>query len=260
MPQLWSDKRLQLTDDTNSPVIFIPGGTAGVGLAVATALLSSGYRVAIAGRSKTDTSPSSRNLHYYQCDTRKADEIRATLDTISTSWAPVSAIVNCVGPFRRIPLQAEQVENWRDTIESNLTSAFSLYQQAVPYLISHQRSRIISFAVAKADQLLGRTHITAYYCAKAALIALTRAYAVNYAKNGLTANIISLGDVDSKDDEKREDRATDKREQKWPSLKIPAGRLGKTSEVASLVSYLLKQDAQYINGAIIDTSGAWSFA
>jgi|GEM_PF-242972 len=248
-------------------VAFIPGGNAGIGKIIAECLLKDGYSVAIGSRSQS-TSHSERavvgtrdSIAYFKCDIRKPLDISKTLAAIDLKWGSISTIINCVGPFRTIALGDETVSGWKDTFDSNLNSAFYLYQQAIPYLLKNKEPRILSFTIAKADQLLGRKRITSYYCAKAALIALTRAYAVNYANKGLTANIISLGDIREADDKKNKKDGSSKTDHRqWPQLDIPAQRLGNYQEASTLVQYLLRPEAQYINGALIDLSGAWAFA
>jgi 3-oxoacyl-[acyl-carrier protein] reductase len=109
--------------------------------------------------------------------------------------------------------------------------------------------RIICFSMSNAEQLVGQPQLTAHYIAKVGLVVLMRSLARLVARDGITANCIAPGFIDSGSAPKVELDAAVKR--------IPAGDLGTVEETAALVRFLISDEARYINGANIQISGAW---
>jgi 3-oxoacyl-[acyl-carrier protein] reductase len=109
--------------------------------------------------------------------------------------------------------------------------------------------RIINFSMANADQLVGQPFVTAHYIAKVGVLVLTRTLAKMLAPDGITANAISPGFIDS---------GSAPPEELAKMIKnIPAGYIGTTQEVAAIVNFLLSEEARYVNGANIHVSGGW---
>jgi 3-oxoacyl-[acyl-carrier protein] reductase len=109
--------------------------------------------------------------------------------------------------------------------------------------------RIINFAVANAEQLIGQPNVTAYYIAKVGVLILTRTLARLLAPYGITVNAISPGVIDS--------GSVSQEELRHITQHIPAGDVGTTQDIASVVNFLLSEEARYVNGANIHVSGGW---
>jgi 3-oxoacyl-[acyl-carrier protein] reductase len=116
-------------------------------------------------------------------------------------------------------------------------------------MIERRWGRIVNFSMANADQFVGQPSITAHYIAKVGVLILTRSLARTLAPHGITVNSISPVFIDSGSAPKEELMAMEKR--------IPAGYVGSTNDAVEVASFLLSDEARYVNGANIHLSGGW---
>jgi 3-oxoacyl-[acyl-carrier protein] reductase len=133
--------------------------------------------------------------------------------------------------------------------DNNLHPVFYLSRAAARGMIRRKWGRIINFSMVNADQLVGQPFITAHYIAKTGVIILTRSLAKELAPHGITANSISPGFIDT--------GSVPKEELSLSYKNIPAGYLGDPRDAVGAVSYLLSDEARYVNGTNIHVSGAW---
>jgi 3-oxoacyl-[acyl-carrier protein] reductase len=161
----------------------------------------------------------------------------------------VDALVNCAGPFRRVPLLEETVSGWQSMFDGNLHPVFYLSRAVAPGMIARGWGRIVAFSMANADQGVGQPGITAHYIAKVGVLVLTRSLAKALAPHGITVNAVSPGFIDS--------GSVPLEEMSRMIANIPAGYVGTTEDAAGVVRFLLSDEARYVNGTNIHLSGAW---
>jgi 3-oxoacyl-[acyl-carrier protein] reductase len=238
-------------------VALIPGGARGIGRAVALMLADRGWSVATCYR----TSEGPANLLAEELrgkgvramtartdvsDPRAAEEL---VRSVEREWGRVDALINSAGPYHRVGLLEETVEGWHSMFDNNLHPLFHLGRAVAPGMRERKWGRIVSFAMANADQLTGQPMVTAHYIAKIGVLVLSRSLAKLLAPYGITVNTISPGFIDS---------GSAPAEELSKMLKsIPAGYIGSTQDAASTVCWLLSDEARYVNGANIQLSGAW---
>ena len=236
---------------------LIPGGTRGIGRALALRLAAEDWAVAVC----------------YKQNGKAADTLREELKTVSESvwitradvsdyavaeklvrdveerFGGIDALINCIGAYRRAPLLEETAEDWCYMFDANLHPVFYLCRVVAPGFIRRGWGRIVNFGMVNAEQLTAQPYVTAHYIAKAGVIVLTRSLARALAPHGITVNVISPGFIDS---------GGVSREELAESFKnIPAGYMGSPDDVVSTVRWLLSEESRYVNGANIQISGAW---
>jgi len=150
------------------------------------------------------------------------------------------------------PTRIEQLteEEWRATIDTNLSAAFFCIQASVPTMKKQGYGRIVNVSslAGRSVSTLGGAHYTA---SKAGMLGLTRAAAKELGAHGITANAVCPGLIDT---ELVHENATPERlEALGQSFPVP--RLGRPEEVADLICYLAGESAGYINGASFDING-----
>ncbi len=238
-------------------VALITGGARGIGRAVALDLAERGWSVAICYRTSAKEGAEvvaaiqkkgSRGLAL-QCDVSEPKAVQQMVKQVEGEWERIDALINCAGPYHRINLLEESVEGWHSMFDNNLHPVFYLSQAVVAGMMNRKWGRIVCFSMANADQLIAQPQLTAHYIAKVGLLVLARSLARVLAPHGITVNAISPGFVDSGSAPKEELAAMVKR--------IPAGYAGTLEDAASVVRFLLSDEARYINGANIHLSGAW---
>lgn len=241
-------------------VALITGGARGIGKAIAMRLARDGWAIAICYRTSQDAaqhtlqaiqdiqSTKDHSLQV-QCDVSDSDAAKALVEHVQGTWKRIDALINCAGPYHRVPLLEETVEGWNAMFQNNLHPVFYLSREIAGGMKERRWGRIITFSMANADQMIAQTHVTAHYIAKAGVLILTRSLAKALAPYGITVNAISPGFIDSGSASPEELSSMVKR--------IPAGYIGDVNDTVSAVTFLLSDEARYVNGTNIHVSGGW---
>jgi 3-oxoacyl-[acyl-carrier protein] reductase len=228
-----------------------------MGRATARALAHRGWRIAASYLSREAEARSLEaeiladggEISTFQADVsdhRLAEEL---VRAVESKFGRIDALINCAGPYRRIHLLEETIEQWHSIFNSNLHSVFYLSRAVAPGMKERKWGRIVNFGLANADQQVGQPYITAHYIAKVGVLVLTRSLAKALAPHGITVNAISPGFIDT--------GSVPLEELSNMVKNIPAGYVGTPEDAASVVGYLLSDEARYVNGANIHLSGAW---
>ena len=238
-------------------VAVITGGARGIGRAIALHLAASGWSVAICYRTSEREAEETveaikqagtRGLAV-QADVSDPEAALRLVREVEKTWGRIDALINCAGPYHRVPLLEETLEGWHAMFSNNLHPVFYLSRLVAPGMIERKWGRIITFSMATADQLVAQPQVTAHYIAKAGVLILTRTLARVLAPHGITVNAISPGFIASGSAPAEELAAMEKR--------IPAGHVGTVDDAVAVVNFLLSDEAGYVNGANIHVSGAW---
>lgn len=238
-------------------IALVTGASSGIGAAVAIEFADAGWGVMAAGRDESrldEVADVSENIATWAgelVDSDACDELIAeTLDEFSR----IDCLVNSAGVYIRGDVGETSNDDWRQTISINLDVPFFLSRSALPYLLK-SRGSIINIA---SDWGLKAGRYAAAYCAsKGALILLTKAMALDHARDGLRVNAICPGDVDTPmltneamtQDQDIDSYLADLAEQS------PNGRIADPGEVASLVLFLAGDAARHITGTAIPIDG-----
>jgi 3-oxoacyl-[acyl-carrier protein] reductase len=235
----------------------ITGGARGIGRAIALSLARAGWSVAICYRSSEHEARGTveaiekeggKGLAV-QADVSDPEAALGFVRRVEETWGRIDALINCAGPYHRVPLLEETLEGWHAMFGNNLHPVFYLGRLVARNMMERKWGRIITFSMANADQCVAQPQITAHYIAKAGVLILTRTLARVLAPHGITVNAISPGFIAS-------GSAPDE-ELKTMEKKIPAGYVGSLDDAVAAATFLLSDDAKYVNGANIHLSGAW---
>ncbi len=238
-------------------VALISGGARGIGRAIALSLAEGGWSIAICYRTSRQqaeetigavTAKGVRGLAE-QCDVSDPASAAAFAAKAEKDFGRIDALINCAGPYHRVPLLQETVDGWLEMFANNLHPVFYLSRAVAPGMQQRRWGRIVNFSMANADQLVAQPQVTAHYIAKAGVLVLTRSLARVLAPHGITVNAISPGFIKSGSAPESELAAMVKN--------IPAGYAGELSDTVSVVNFLLSDEARYVNGANIHLSGGW---
>ena len=227
------------------------GSSSGIGIASALALKSLGANVIITSTTTRIFDRANeiqgRGLVADLCDERQVQELFSNIDSLDilVNNAGMTSISMPAGDSEAGDIANIELSNWRLGIARNLESAFLVTKHALPLLRKSKGGRIIMIS-SVTGALMAMRNQPIYAAAKAGMIGLTKALALDEAKNSITCNAILPGWIAT-------DSISDK--EKEQGRFVPLGRGGRTEEVASAVAFLVSEEASYITGQSIVIDG-----
>jgi 3-oxoacyl-[acyl-carrier protein] reductase len=252
-----------VTDDAR--VALISGGASGIGRATAVRLARSGWRVLI-GQFPGDPHDGGETLRQVEeaggvgavadLDVAQTASVDAFAASALERWGRIDGVMAGAGILRRAPFASMTDERWDEMLQVDLHGVMRLARAALPHLGSGASIVAISSI---AGGVYGWGEHAHYATAKAGLIGLVRSLAVELGPRGIRANAIIPGLIESP-------QSLDPVNSLGPDgLKaagdyIPWGRVGRPEEVASVIAFLLGDEAAYVSGQAITVDGALTVA
>jgi NAD(P)-dependent dehydrogenase (short-subunit alcohol dehydrogenase family) len=235
----------------NNAVIF--GGASGIGWATARILMEHGARVTIADV-RTPAALNDSSLLYVDCDVRDAEQVSEAVRQ-ATEVGPLDWLVYSTGIQHYGSVVSTTVEEY-DLVQSvNARGAFLACRAAIPVMRSGGAIVLVSSVQALACQ----EGVAAYAASKGTLEALTRAMAVDHAKDNIRVNSVLPGTVDTPMVRSSAERFSganglEQTLQQWGNHH-PLGRVAHANEIANLIAFLLSEKASFITGASYNADG-----
>lgn len=246
-----------------SRVALVSGGSSGIGYAVVNRLLQDGWRVAFFSQNEQRVNEAEAELAARHgadrvlartLDLRDPASVQAFVRDIDENWGGVDALVSNAGfspkkPAGRTPLVELDLDEWRDVLSVNLTGALVCCQAVLPGMKARRHGRIV-FIGSVAGRTMPRIASASYVASKSALVGLMRSIVSEHAGQGITANTVCPGRIMT---EMTGDPASPANQSAL--TRIPVGRLGAPDDIARAVAFLVADDADFVNGAVLDVNG-----
>jgi 3-oxoacyl-[acyl-carrier protein] reductase len=239
----------------NDRVALVTGASQGIGRATALALAGAGAKVACAARNAeklatvvAEITAAGGEALAVQMDVAEAGQIKAGFKQLSERFARLDILVNNAAITRDMLALRMKLEDWDAVLRTNLTGAYLCTQQAIGVMLRQRYGRIINVSSVVAET--GNAGQANYVAAKAGLIGLTRAIAVEIASRSITVNAVAPGFIATP--------MTDGLVQPVKDAmlaRIPLGRMGTDAEIASAIVFLASEQAGYITGHVLDVNG-----
>lgn len=238
---------------------MVVGGTSGIGRAISLGLASAGADVVAASRRGEEVdriaseieSQGRRSLRL-TADVRD----RASLETLHTrvleSFGRVDILFNCAGMTMRLPTLEFSEEDWSTILDTNLTGTFRSCQIFGRTMIEQRYGRIVN--IASLATMVAFRDVAAYGASKAAVGALTKSLAVEFAPYGVTVNAIAPGIFPTALNDELVSNTDRGREL---LMRTPMNRFGKLEEIAGGAIYLASDAASYVTGEILVIDGGY---
>jgi len=233
---------------------LVTGGSRGIGRAVAAALLRVGCRVAILSRDAASLGAAQRALQdmgaelvAVRGDVAVRDDVRAAVESVIDRFGAIDVLVNNAAIINRDTLLQLTEDAWDQVMATNVKSLLFACQAVAPSMMRRHWGRIINAASYGAWH---PSHAHGLYAAsKAAVIALTKAWAAELAPYGIHVNAYAPGPI-----------ATDMvagspGTPEDVTRPVALGRMGRPEEVADAVAFLASERASFLTGAVLEISG-----
>jgi 3-oxoacyl-[acyl-carrier protein] reductase len=230
------------------PTALVTGASRNIGRAIALALATSGYDVGILARADRDAAQRVADeiphAHVVLADVRDRAAVTAAVSEVAGALGPIDVLVNNAAMRREQPFEEITTDDWHEVLGVILDGAFHCSTAVLPDMVRRGTGRIVNIAgVTGQTGAARRAHVVT---AKAGIIGLTKALALEYAGSGVTVNAVSPGMIDTT-------RTHIPHHHK--GIDIPVGRRGTPAEVAAAVRYLASPEAAFVTGQTVNVNG-----
>jgi 3-oxoacyl-[acyl-carrier protein] reductase len=241
-------------------VALVTGASQGIGWDIAQALVVAGAKVAVAARTEEklallvgEIAAAGGEAIAVKMDVADAEQVKAGFKQVIEKFGRLDILVNNAAITRDGLAVRMKPDDWDAVIRTNLTGAHLCIQQALGTMMRARAGRIINVSSVVAQT--GNAGQANYVAAKAGLIGLTKAIAMEIASRNITVNAVAPGFIETP----MTDVLSAKVKEELKTL-IPLGRLGVPRDVAASIVFLASDEAAYITGHVLDVNGGMYLA
>ena len=236
---------------------MITGGARGIGKATASKMVKEGASVGLLDIMDKELEQTARELKAVggkalalQADVTQKKEMEKAVEKILSKWGRVDMLVNNAGIVKPALLENIQDEDWDAVVDVNLKGAFFCTRAVLPSMKEHRYGKIVNIS---SRASLGKELRTVYGATKAALIGITRTWALELAQYNINVNAIGPGPIAT-------ELFTAANPLDSPRTKaiingIPLKRMGQPEDVANLILFLVSEESSFITGQVIFICG-----
>lgn len=236
-------------------VAIITGGSNGIGWETVNVFLREGAKVAIADYN-IDIAEEKRkaitqygdSVGFFQVNVANQESVKEMATAVVEKFGKVDILINNAGITRDALLTKMNVEDFQAVIDVNLTGVFLCTQAVVPFMIDQGYGRIIS--TSSVSGVYGNPGQTNYAATKAGLIGMTKSWAKEFGRKGITANAVAPGFIETSMVETVPEKVISR-----IVSTIPLQKLGKPEDIAHAYLFLSSDEASYINGTVLHVDG-----
>ena len=236
-------------------VALITGASQGIGRETALALAQAGAKVAVAARNEeklaalvSEITATGAEALAIKMDVANADEVKAGFKQLLEKFGRLDILVNNAAITRDGLAMRMKQDDWDAVLRTNLTGAHLCIQQALPPMMKARAGRIINITSVVAQS--GNAGQANYVAAKAGLIGLTKAIAIEIASRNITVNALAPGFIETPMTDVLPDAVKEQLK-----TRIPLGRMGTPRDVTSAILFLASDEAAYITGHVLNVNG-----
>jgi dihydroanticapsin dehydrogenase len=239
-------------------VALVTGGSRGIGKAISRIFLQEGALVAITAKDPKRLEKAASdlgNVFFMAGDIRNENDVQNIVKRTIEKFGRIDILVNNAGVFPQVkPLHEISDKEWNEVIDVNLTGQFRFTRAVIPFMIKNGGT-IINISSNAGLKSFENFEADAYTASKGALVLLTKAWAVEYAKYKIRVNCVCPGIVET---DMTSPYLVSESDRKMAVAEHPIGRIGNVDDVANAVLYFASNDSSWITGAILSLDGGAS--
>jgi NAD(P)-dependent dehydrogenase (short-subunit alcohol dehydrogenase family) len=239
-------------------IVLITGGTSGIGKVTAIAFAQAGAKVILTGRREkegaevvAEITKNGGTAAFVRTDVAKESEVKKAVDFVLSTYGRLDVAFNNAGVEMLGPLDQVTEEQYRSTFDINVWGVLNSMKHEITAMLKTGGGAIVN--TSSIGGHIGLAQASIYVATKHAVEGLTKAAAVEFAKQGIRVNAVAPGTIDTEMVARFPSEA-----QNWLKSQHPVGRFGASEEIAAAVLYLASDAAKFTTGTILAVDGGWS--
>lgn len=250
---------------------LLTGAGSGIGRAAALRLASEGAEVVVTDLKSELAQDVADQIRQaggqataLACDVSDEAQVRESVAAANSAMGGVDALVLSAGIFTRGYVHELTLDDWEWVLRVNLTGMFLMAREALPLLVAAGGGSLVTVgSVASVVSAAGSSAVS-YKVSKAGVLQLTRTIAVEYADQGIRANCVCPAGVESQFEEHAEENAlrattqTDRRPSRVPVVRNLLGRRAQPEEIATVIAFLVSDEASFVTGSAVMADGGYT--
>jgi len=237
----------------SSRTAIVTGGASGIGRAIALRLARDGMRVGVldldaAGAARVATEAGAWGV---EADVATASSVNAAVERLRRDVGPVQVLVNAAGIASFVPFAEMTEDAWDRMIAVHLKGTYNCIRAVLPDMVAARWGRIVNIA-SVAGLSGGGPGLAHYAAAKAGIIGLTKVLGMELAPQGITANAIAPGLIDTP---LLERSGMPEQVRQMIVGRTPVGRIGKPEDIAAACAFLASEEAGFMCGQVVSPNG-----
>ena len=244
-------------NDIKNKNIIVTGASGGIGNSIVKKLYEFGANVLASGtriEKLEELKKICNNIKILNFDIAQSDKIEGFIDRATDALeGSLDCMINNAGITQDNLAIRMSIDEWKKVIDINLTSTFLMSKFAIKKMLKKKSGKIVNItSVVGHTGNIGQAN---YSASKAGIVAMSKSFAIEYAKKNINVNCISPGFIKTV--------MTDKIDDKFKETiisKIPSARLGQPEDIANAVLFLISNQSDYINGETLHVNGGMYMA
>jgi NAD(P)-dependent dehydrogenase (short-subunit alcohol dehydrogenase family) len=246
-----------MQNDYTNKIVLVTGGTSGIGKVTAIAFANAGAKVVLTGRREkegaevvAEINKTGGTASFVRADVSKDADIVKAIDFVLATYGRLDVAFNNAGVEMLGPLDQVTEEQYRSTFDINVWGVLNSMKHEIPAMLKGGGGAIVNTSSIAGH--IGLAGASIYVATKHAVEGLTKAAAVEFAKQGIRVNAVAPGTIDTDMVARFPADA-----QTWLLSQHPVGRFGTSEDIAAAVLYLASDAAKFTTGAILPVDGGW---
>ena len=238
---------------------IITGGAKGIGRVTAQKFIEAGAAGALwdidekAGQAAAgELKSNGAEVRFYKVNTAEMPSVATATELVVQDFGGIDILINNAGITRDATLKKMSVLQWQQVVDVNLTGVFNCTKAVYPFLVERGGGRILTAASVVAHN--GNFGQTNYVAAKAGVIGMTKVWAREFGRKGITVNAVAPGFIQTEMVETVPSEILE-----GVASRTPLGRLGEAQDIAHAYLFLASEEAAFITGTVLNVDGGLVF-
>lgn len=234
---------------------IITGGARGIGRITAQKFLEEGAAVALwdidekMGKATAiELNTNGSAIRFYKTNTADLAMVMQTAAQVKKDFGQIDILINNAGITRDASMKKMSAHQWQQVIDVNLTGVFNCTKAVSPYMVEQGFGRILNASSVVAHN--GNFGQTNYVAAKSGVIGMTKVWAREFGRKGITVNAVAPGFINTEMVQTVPETILDQLK-----LQTPLGRLGEAVDIANAYLFLASDEAAFITGSVLNVDG-----